>query len=64
MAVPFRKTSKSVKRIRRGAKGLVGPALVKDPATGEYRVQHQVDENGVYNGEQVVAKKEKKTEEK
>lgn len=60
MAVPFRKTSKSVKRIRRGNKGLQQPALVLDPATGEYRVQHQVDENGMYNGEQVVAVKEKK----
>ena len=65
MAVPFRKTSKSVKRIRRGNKGLQQPALVKDPTTGEYRVQHQVDEKGFYKGEQVVevkSKEDKKTE--
>ena len=37
MAVPFRKTSKSVKRIRRGNKGLQEPALVKDPTTGGLR---------------------------
>lgn len=60
MAVPFRKTSKSVKRIRRGSKGLKSPALVKDPNTGEYRVQHQVDAQGNYKGEQVVEVKEKK----
>ncbi|MCR5741311.1 MAG: 50S ribosomal protein L32 [Gammaproteobacteria bacterium] len=60
MAVPFRKTSKSVKRIRRGNKGLQEPALVKDPSTGEYRVPHQVDEKGFYKGEQVVEVKEKK----
>ncbi len=59
MAVPFRKTSKSVKRIRRGNKGLTQPALVKDKATGEYRVSHQVDEKGMYNGEQVLVIKEK-----
>ena len=63
MAVPFRKTSKSVKRIRRGNKGLAQPALVKDPETGEYRVSHQVDEKGFYNGEQVVEVKEKKEKE-
>ncbi len=63
MAVPFRKTSKSVKRIRRGNKGLAQPALVKDAETGEYRVSHQVDEKGFYNGEQVIEVKEKKEKE-
>ena len=63
MAVPFRKTSKSVKRIRRGVKGLSQPTLVKDPETGDYRVSHQVDEKGFYNGEQVVEVKEKKEKE-
>lgn len=63
MAVPFRKTSKSVKRIRRGGKGLVAPALVKNSETGEYSVSHQVDEKGTYKGEQVVTIKEKKTDE-
>ena len=59
MAVPFRKTSKSVTRIRRGNKGLQEPALVKDPTTGEYHVQHQVDEKGFYKGEQVIEVKSK-----
>ncbi len=63
MAVPFRKTSKSVKRIRRGVKGLSQPTLVKDSETGEYRVSHQVDEKGFYNGEKVVEVKEKKEKE-
>lgn len=63
MAVPFRKTSKSAKRIRRGNKVLSAPALVKDSKTGEYRVQHQVDAKGEYNGEQVVVIKEKKSKE-
>jgi len=61
MAVPFRKTSKSVKRIRRGPKGLKQPTLVKDSTTGEYRVPHQVDAKGNYKGEQVVTIKEKKS---
>ena len=60
MAVPFRKVSKTQKRIRRGSKGLAQPALVKDPTTGEYRVPHQVDEKGQYKGEQVVEIKEQK----
>lgn len=63
MAVPFRKTSKSVKRIRRGVKGLATPAIVKDPQTGDYHVCHTVDEKGMYNGEQVLAVKEKKAKE-
>lgn len=63
MAVPFRKTSKSVKRIRRGNKNLEAPALVKN-SEGEYVVSHQVDEKGYYKGEQVVVVKEKKADEK
>ena len=62
MAVPFRKTSKSVKKIRRGNKGLAQPTLAKN-ANGEYVVPHQVDANGCYNGEQVIAQKEEKKSE-
>ncbi|MCB9498327.1 MAG: 50S ribosomal protein L32 [Bacillales bacterium] len=63
MAVPFRKTSKSVKRVRRGGKNLIAPTLVKDPETGEYSVSHQVDAKGFYKGEQIIQIKEKKEKE-
>lgn len=63
MAVPFRKTSKSVKRVRRGPKGLKAPQIVKDAETGEYKASHRVDAQGNYKGEQVVTIKEKKEKE-
>ncbi|MDU5263640.1 MAG: 50S ribosomal protein L32 [Clostridium celatum] len=56
MAVPKRKTSKAKKRSRRGNKKLAMPNVSFDPTTGQYRVGHRVDENGMYNGRQVIEK--------
>jgi len=64
MAVPFRKTSKSVKRKRRTHFKLSAPTMVSCPNCGELALSHQVCKKcGFYKGKLVVepkvAKKEK-----
>ena len=64
MAVPFRKTSKSVKRKRRTHFKLSVPGMVVCPNCGELTVGHQVCKScGFYKGKQVVEVKTKKEEE-
>lgn len=51
MAVPFRRTSKKVKRQRRTHKKLHMPGMVECPNCGEYTKPHHVCKNcGHYNG--------------
>ena len=65
MAVPFRRTSKTAKRMRRTHFKLSVSGLVKCPNCGAMIKSHNVcPKCGYYAGKQVVAKKEKKTEDK
>lgn len=62
MAVPFRRTSKTAKRMRRTHFKLSAPGLVKCPNCGAMIKSHNVcPKCGYYNGKNVM---EKKAEEK
>lgn len=55
MAVPFHRTSKSKKRMRRAHLKLKVPGLVICPNCGEYKLSHRVCKScGTYKGEQVI----------
>ncbi len=55
MAVPFRRTSKTVKRKRRTHDKLSAPTLVTCPNCGEYTLPHKVCKHcGHYNGKKVL----------
>lgn len=57
MAVPKRKTSKTVKRQRRTHIKLEVPGMVKCPECGELKLAHRVcKECGSYKGQDVVSK--------
>ncbi|EST12523.1 50S ribosomal protein L32 [Sporolactobacillus laevolacticus] len=58
MAVPKRRTSTTRKNKRRTNKGLNGPALSRDPQTGEYHLSHRVNKDGYYKGQQVIEPKD------
>lgn len=65
MAVPQRRTSKTRKRMRRTHFKLAVKGLVKCPNCGAMIKAHNVcPKCGYYNGKSVVAKKEKKVEDK
>ncbi len=60
MAVPFRKTSKTRKRMRRTHYKITANATVACPKCGADVRSHRVcPKCGYYDGEQVVVKKEK-----
>ena len=50
MAVPKRKTSKSVRNMRRSHHALKRINLVEDKTTGEFKLPHHMTEAGTYNG--------------
>ena len=63
MAVPFRRTSKTAKRMRRTHFKLSVSGLVKCPNCGAMIKSHNVCPLcGYYNGKQVVSKKAEKEE--
>ena len=63
MAVPFRRTSKTAKRLRRTHFKLSVSGLVKCPNCGAMIKSHNVCPMcGYYNGKQVVSKKAEKEE--
>ena len=63
MAVPFRRTSKTAKRMRRTHFKLSVSGLVKCPNCGAMIKSHTVcPKCGYYNGKQVVTKKAEKEE--
>jgi large subunit ribosomal protein L32 len=63
MAVPFRRTSKTAKRMRRTHFKLSVSGLVKCPNCGAMIKSHNVcPKCGYYNGKAVVTKAEKKEE--
>ncbi len=63
MAVPFRRTSKSKKNMRRSHLALNVPNMVVCPNCGELTLSHRVCGNcGFYKGKQVIAVKEAKAE--
>ncbi|ETP68684.1 50S ribosomal protein L32 [Planomicrobium chinense] len=58
MAVPARRTSKTVKRKRRTHFKLSVPGMVTCPSCGEMKLAHRVcKECGSYKGKEVVASK-------
>ncbi|MBN2604774.1 MAG: 50S ribosomal protein L32 [Bacilli bacterium] len=59
MAVPQRRTSKTVKRKRRTHFKLNVPGMVVCPNCGEMKLSHRVcKECGTYNGKTIVEQKE------
>ncbi len=57
MAVPKRKTSKSVRNMRRSHHALDKTNVVEDKTTGELKRPHHVSADGYYNGRQVTTAK-------
>jgi large subunit ribosomal protein L32 len=56
MAVPFRRTSKTVKRKRRTHFKLSVPGMTACPNCGEMKLSHRVcKECGTYKGKEVVS---------
>lgn len=63
MAVPFRRTSKAKKNMRRSHLALNVPNMVVCTNCGELTLSHRVCGNcGFYKGKQVIAVKEAKAE--
>ena len=59
MAVPKRKTSKSKRNMRRSHDSLSLINIINDKDSGEPRISHRLDmSTGVYNGRQILKKKE------
>lgn len=57
MAVPKRKTSKSVRNMRRSHHALEATTVVEDKTTGELKRPHHVSPDGYYKGRKVTASK-------
>lgn len=63
MAVPFRRTSKTSKRMRRTHFKLSAPGLVKCSNCGATIRPHNIcPKCGFYDGKSVIAKKDKKAD--
>ena len=61
MAVPKRKTSKSKRNMRRSHDSLRQTNIIEDKESGEPRISHRIDlSTGIYNGRQILIKKESK----
>ena len=59
MAVPKRKTSISKRNMRRSHDKIILQNIITDKESGEPRISHRMDlSTGVYNGRQVLKKKE------
>lgn len=64
MIAPFRRISKTKKRMRRSHQALTAPTMITCPNCGELTLAHRVCRScGFYKGVQVVAVKEKKDNE-
>ena len=63
MAVPKRKTSKSKRNMRRSHDAIKSINVIEDKDSGEPRLSHRLDiSTGIYNGRQIIKKKESKDE--
>ena len=61
MAVPKRKTSVSKRNMRRSHNSINKINIVIDKDSGEPRLSHKIDKStGIYNGRQILSKKQKK----
>ena len=61
MAVPKRKTSRSKRDMRRSHDSIDQLNIILDKDSGEPRLAHRIDlSTGMYNGKQILIKKEKK----
>ena len=64
MIAPFRRISKTKKRMRRSHQALSAPTMVVCPNCGELTLAHRVCRScGYYKGQEVVAVKEEKESE-
>ncbi len=54
MAVPKRKTSKSVRNMRRSHHALKRINVVEDKTTGELKLPHHMTAEGTYNGRSLL----------
>ena len=58
MAVPKRKTTKSVAGKRRSHNRVISKNVIEDKKSGEYRLSHHLDlKTGFYKGRQVIEPK-------
>ena len=65
MAVPKRKTSPSKRNMRRSHDALSLLNIILDKSSGEPRLSHKIDiSTGIYNGKQIIIKKESKEDNK
>jgi len=63
MIAPFRRISKTKKRMRRSHQALSAPTMVVCPNCGELTLAHRACRScGYYKGVEVVAAKEEKSE--
>ena len=61
MAVPKRKTSPSKRNMRRSHNKIKLKNIILDKDSGEPRLSHYIDAStGMYNGKQIIVKKENK----
>ena len=61
MAVPKRKTSPSKRNMRRSHDRVELLNIIEDKQSGEPRLPHRLDiSTGMYNGKQIIIKKESK----
>ena len=61
MAVPKRKTSRSKRNFRRSHDAIQLINIIEDKNSGEPRLSHTIDlSTGIYNGKQIIKKKESK----
>ena len=61
MAVPKRKTTPSKRNMRRSHNSIKLINIVNDKESGEPRLSHRIDlSTGIYNGRQILIKKETK----
>ena len=61
MAVPKRKTSPSKRNMRRSHDRVDSLNIIVDKNSGEPRLSHRIDiSTGMYNGKQILVKKESK----
>ena len=61
MAVPKSKISKSKRNMRRSHSAINLLNIIEDKNSGEPRLSHQLDmSTGIYNGKQIIVKKDLK----
>ena len=63
MAVQQNRKTRSKRGMRRSHDALTAKALSIEPTTGEVHLRHHISPDGYYRGRQIIASKEKPSEE-